>query len=314
MNIIKTSALFLLSTLVLTACGGGGGGSSAPTGPVYNGTTTPAAIDVDNVETIGTSSGEATASAISQDAADDANPFAISISHQSTINGDNLISEVAKSLYNIFNNAPILPAGITISYTDLGDPNYCGGSVSAPDSLGNNGLLNGTITLSSLCYDDPLDNLGAVTLNGSMTFSQSATQLTIRSNITVSEGGNSETVNMTVSCSVDVNGFPTSCSISSDFVGEDGKIYRIADFTVIDNFNGTYDFTATFYHPVHGYVSVSADNISFGCPGGRPDAGTINLTGASGSSGTITFRGDCTGYDGTYNDGVSAGVFSGNWL
>ena len=74
------------------------------------------------------------------------------------------------------------------------------------------------------------------------------------------------------------------------------------------------DFNGTFYHPDHGYVTVNATGLTFGCTNGKPNGGTITFTGANGSSGDITFRGDCTGYDGNWNDGITAGTFSGNWL
>lgn len=311
MSYIKNLFPALAAVFFLAGCGGGGGGSSAPT---YTGVTTPAAITSTNAEDLGTSSGEATGSAVAQDAANDANPYAIRISYQSTIGGNNLISNIATALYNNLKDTPNLPTGVVVSYTEFGDPYLCGGSVSVPSNFGNNGTLNGTINISNLCYDDPYDGLDAVVINGSITFTHTATQLTMSSNITVTVGTESESVNMTISCQLDSYGYATSCSISSDFVGSDDLVYRVSDFSIIESSAGTYYFDSTFYHPEHGYVTVNADAITFGCADGRPDGGTITFTGAGGSSGDITFRSDCTGYDGSWNDGVTSGTFSGNWL
>jgi len=313
---IKRLLLALATASFLAGCGGGGGGGTPV--PSYTGTTTPAAITSTNAADLGKSSGEATNKAVTQNTANDANPFAVSIDFQNTVNGDNLLSTVATSIYNDLKNASDtgnLPTGVAVSYTSLG-PYYCGGSVSAPDSFGSGGLLNGTVTINNLCYDDPYDSIGAVTLNGTMTFSETASQLSMTFNVRVTQGTDTQSVNMGITCQLDIYGVPTSCSLTSDFVGNDGRVYRIADFSIYESLpgSGSYDFNGTLYHPDHGYVTVNATGITFGCTNGKPNGGTITFTGVNSSSGDITFRSDCTGYDGHWNDGIAAGTFSGNWL
>lgn len=311
-NKLTNTALLTVLTLFslsLTGCSSSSGSST----PTYSGKTTPATVTSSNAKTLGSTSGEATKSAVTQDAANEANPFvaAIKITHLTTSNNTNLIQQALTSLQAELSNQASLPAGVSISYTDLG-PDFCGGSVSAPDNFGSNESLNGTVTLSNLCYDTPLDNVGPITINGTIVFATTSTEQSITSNITVRADGETVSVNMTITCQIDGNGFPTSCSISSDYLGEDGKTYRIADFFVSPGNPGV-NFVARFYHPDEGYVDINATNVTF-CDSGKPNGGTITFSGANGSSGSISFNSDCLGYSGDYNDGNSAGTFIGTWL
>lgn len=306
----KLKILFSALTIsaFMTGCGGGGGGS---TGPTYSGLTTPAAITSTNANELSTKATSATEDAIAQNAANDANPFAIAITPANSEFNPFIIDltrDIATHLPPNLN----LPAGATISYIDLnnylGQTLFCGGSVSAPDNFGSNGTLNGTITFSNLCVYD--DYFGQITINGRVIFTETATEISIRySNFSINDGVDSATINMTVTC--DLNMF--SCSITADFVGNDGKTYRIANLTIVGSNTGPYTISATFYHPDHGSVLMSGTGIYYNCSNGYPSAGTINITGANGSSATITFD-TCSSYSGSWNDGISSGSFSGNWL
>lgn len=314
--------LCIAAPLVLTGCAEAldDGSSSAVTAstPTYDGVTTAVGITADNAETLALTTVEATDQAISAEATDSANPFAIAMSDQdSRIN--TIVTEIARQVAGS-SQSMNLPAGITITADDLGGAawGFCGGSISVPDSFYDsyisNGYLNSSITYNNFCYDD--FTLGQITMNGTVTFSETATTFSIKyTNFSVSYGGTTEIINMELSCVYDNTGlWPVwDCSLSSDYRGADGKVYRIADMWVTGSGDGPYSIGATVYHPDHGSVVISGTGIWYTCSNGYPSMGTITFTGANLSSGTITFRGDCTGYDGTWNDGTTTGTFSGTW-
>lgn len=305
-----TLYLFLGSALILTGCGGGGGGGS--TAPAYTGVTTPAAIDTNNAETIGVTATESLTQAVSTGEGNDSNPFAVSISSTSG-NLSQFITDIAEKVASA--TTPNLPAGVTLTSDELnsqsGQTLFCGGSVSIPDNFGNGGTQNGTMTFNSLCFND--GSTGNVVISGSVTFTQTSTSITISYvNFTVTFNGQTETVNATITCDTSF----ASCSFSSDYVGSDGTTYRVDNFTVSGTPAAGYQIEGTFYHPTHGKVTFTTAPtvVTFGCTNGNPDSGTVTLTSDDGSSMTVTFRADCTGYDGTWDDGAGGtGMFSGNW-
>lgn len=301
-------------SVVLTGCGGGGGGGS--TGPTYTGITTPVAINATNAQVIGSKTADGASEAITQDAARNASPFGITISSDS----NNINPTLVEFARKIGASVQLLnfPIGITTyTYLDLMNQNpslnLCGGTVRVSDefinSVINNGTFNGSMTFINLCTIDP--TLGNITMNGTLTFTQTNTEFSIQfSNFSINNNGSTGTVNMTVSCNA--SGF--SCTIAATFEGIDGKVYQIADMSVIEVSTGVYNVSAVYYLPDYGSVTMTATNMTFGCLNGQPDGGTITYIGSGSSSGSITFRGDCSGYDGTWNDGVSSGIFSGDWL
>ncbi|MDH5473400.1 MAG: hypothetical protein OEY61_11140 [Gammaproteobacteria bacterium] len=307
--------LLATSAFVLTGCGGGGGGAAA-TGPTYSGETAPAAITATNAEAIGTKTAEAAEEAIAQNAANDANPFVVGISiSQNNADFNLFISDLSRQIASSTQVMANMPAGITISSTDLnfyaGVDIFCGGSVSFPDSFMSSTTLNGTITYSNLCINDPNYNFGQMTINGSVKFTTTADQVTIQySNFSINDGVDTNTMNMTVTC----NTIMTVCSISADYEAADGKVYRVANMTIAGiPPTGPYTVTATFYHPDYGSVTMDASNLIFDCLNGHPSSGTINYTGSN-SSGTIIFT-NCSTYTGTYTDeSLSAGSYNGSWL
>lgn len=296
--------------LALSACGGDSGSSIPPApAPTYSGITTPAAITETNAQGLSTKSTDATEEAITQQTASDTNPFGISINAANTdINP--LITRITREVVNHSQTNLNIPAGATITAAQLGAP-FCGGSISYPDSMDPNDMLNGTVTYNNLCFDDG-GLYGQIIINGTVTFTQTNTSITIRYiNFRMTGTDLNETINMTVSC--DTSFF--SCSISADFTGSDGKVYRIADMSVSGFGTGPYSYSieATFYHPDHGSVTLAGSGLTYNCSNGYPSAGTINITGSGGSSASITFT-SCDGYTGTWDDGVSSGSFSGTWL
>lgn len=303
----------LFSALTLSACGGSSGGSTASTGPSYTGIIAPVAIDSTvTAETVGTKTAEAASEAIIQNATNESNPFAVSISTQdSGIN--QILVNIAHSIPASTANLPI--AAQTLQYTDLG-PDFCGGSVTIDDSFLSSldsGLLNGSMTLSNLCYTDL--TLGNITLNGTIRFSETASNLTIQYlNFSINDGSSTQTINMTLSCDLDV----FDCALSSDYKGSDGKVYRLADMSISGAGTGPYYFSATFYHPDFGSVDITTlDPVYFQCSNGHPSSGTLQYTGSNGSIGTITFT-DCDNYTGDWNDNIqptpATDVYTGSWL
>jgi len=316
---MKALIFSVLSALILSACGGSSGGSSSPTGPSYTGVTAPVAIESEaTAESVGVKTAEATQEVISQQAAQDANPFGASITTLDSSLNQTLIN-LARS---VAENSVNLPLGVTFNATQV-DPSLCGGTISIDDNLWDNiqsdpvnVLLNGTITLTNVCTIDP--TLGTITINGTLRFTETATSMSIQFiNFTVTDGSINQTFNMTISCDD-----TTGCSILSDYQGDDGKVYRVADMSISGSGTGPYFFSADFYHPDLGMSSITTtDGIYFNCSNGQPSAGTIQYTGDNGSSGSITFNSDCTTYDGTWDNSTSAvppaptgGTYSGSWL
>ena len=318
---MKALVFSVLSALILSACGGGGGGSAA-TGPSYTGLTTAVTIDSDaTAQSIGSKTAEVTVQAIKQDTANDSNFLAPSATSITTVDiGMNqIITDIA---HTAAQNLHSLPAGITYNAIDL-DPAFCGGTITVDDAFINNfdqtNLLNGSMSFSNLCISGT--EFGTLTMSGAITFTETATQLTIQySNFTISDGIETQTINMTLTCDTTPTG---GCSISSNYEGSDGNVYRIADVNVDLNFDGSYDFQAEFSHPEYGTVSITTtSSIRFDCLNGNPSEGSIQFTGADGSVSNITFNNldDCNSYEGTwdYSNAVSpaptAGVYSGSWL
>ena len=113
---------------------------------------------------------------------------------------------------------------------------------------------------------------------------------------------------MTVDCSD-----TTTCTIVSDYVGGDGGIYRVADFSFAGDASTGFSGSATFYHPAHGSVSITASNVTYGSCGSFPDGGTITANGLTGTA-QIIFNGDCS-YAITYDDGTGdTGVINGSFI
>jgi len=297
---MKSIALASL-ILVLSACGGssGGGGSSAPT---YSGSTAAADITSSNAEDIGTAAGEAAVEAINTDIASDANPFAVVIT-----DGNGMITDALTALAQDLaasEPASSLPSGVTLTSLDLG-PEFCGGSVTVPDSFGQSSTLNGLITLNALCFNDPID--GQVTLSGSITFTEAANSFSISfSNLSVTTSDGTTTLNATLECT---SGF-LSCTYSTDFVAASGLTHRITDSSVSGNSSSGYTVSATFSHATYGVITITTTTplvIGPTCAP-LPDSGSIAFSSTNGGSGTITFNSNCT-VSGTWDDGVTSGSF-----
>ena len=116
------------------------------------------------------------------------------------------------------------------------------------------------------------------------------------------------TINASVAC--DSTG--SSCAV--DFVGSDGKTYRIVDLNVGGNDTSGYSVSGTFYHPDYGSVSMTTTTpITYGCaPLPQPDTGEMSFVGQGATSGRIIFQG-CSTYSYCYDEGDGEVCNLGTW-
>ena len=143
---------------------------------------------------------------------------------------------------------------------------------------GNGEVLNGTVTFLA-------------NINGS-----TVTSLRMRFiNFGVRYQGEQQTLNMTVTC----KGSPLNCKAFSDFVGLDGKVYRVELTLVVNTSGSSFDVDAVVFHPKHGFYTVDASVVYNKCAGGVPESGTITLSGDGASSAVVVFD-DCDSFTVTH--------------
>ena len=166
-----------------------------------------------------------------------------------------------------------------LSNIDPTSSTRCGGSYT---EQGN------TVTFSDYCEMFGNDK---ITLDGSMYISQSGQVLIIKMSdlkVTVND------IELTLNASFEMD----DNKVSMDFVGIDGKTYRIEDFVVQDTFQGVNIISGRFYHPDHGYVDIySTDSIVTAMCDTvmRPTSGKVIVTGANGTDASVTYQG-CADY------------------
>jgi hypothetical protein len=159
----------------------------------------------------------------------------------------------------------------------------CGGSYSERRESS----TSGTAEFSNFCVMTGGDQ---IILDGEVYVSDSGqTKILKMSGFSLSVNG----IEYSVSASFEMNG----SSISMDFVGIDGKTYRIEDFEVRDSYqvSGGVDIVSgRFYHPDYGYVdmyssspivSETCDNIL------RPTSGNVVITGANETDASVEYQG-----------------------
>ena len=284
------SSALLLVAFFITGCSSGGGGAAAPV-TSYTGSTTPAAIDADNAETIGKASGEAIQIANSSTGL----PVGITID-------DGIVANLTEINNIIISHIDILtlPVGVDIS------ANLCSTGTASSTDPGNvqSGPVDITVTFSNcaLIYSD-------ITISGTakMHFDDSANtnagfSITY-TNFKVTDANGTTTINMSMVCTSG-----SACVFNSDYVSADGTTHRVSNFSFYGSASTGYNGTATFYHGTFGSVSITATNITYGSCGTYPDGGDISFSSSNGSSGTIIFASDCS-VSGTWNNGVTTGSF-----
>ncbi|NOZ52180.1 MAG: hypothetical protein GXP08_03390 [Gammaproteobacteria bacterium] len=282
-----TRLVFLCVTVIVMGCN-----AETPTGPVFSGEPIPAVVDADNVNAIAVASIEGTQKAIDTTATD------MRILAKVIYQGLNIYTGSLRNRTDVLPMKVSIPAGII-------SRDFCGGTLSTSNLI-LPGFKDATFEFQEVCYENKVSS--KFVINGHVQILRSATSFTLKFiEFAISRNDETRIINYTISCE------DAACFSYSDFFGSDGEVYRVSDLNVSgDNITG-YTVSATLFHPVWFVVLKTTAGITFNCENARPDAGTLEFTGEKSSSGSITFRGDCTGYDGHYNDGVNSEAFSGNW-
>lgn len=283
------SSALLLVAFFITGCSSGGGGAAAPV-TSYTGSTTPAAIDADNAETIGKAAGESIQIANSSNGL----PFGITINN----NTANNLTEINKIILSSLGIAS-LPAGVDIS------AQFCTSGTASRTDPGNvqSGPVDVTATFNNCVFTGGY----AMTISGSLKIhyddvSNVADFSVIYTNFTVTDANGTTTINMTMICT------DFSCTYNSDFEGTDGTTHRVSNFSFYGSASTGYNGSATFFHGTFGSVSITATGITYGSCGNYPDGGSVAFDSTDGSSGTIIFNADCS-VSGSWDNGVTSGSF-----
>lgn len=258
--------LAVLFVAALTACGGGGGGGGSTS---YSGKSTAATIDGNNADDLADAATQASIAAIIQDAPPDAS-VAVSLSAGRVTMSDDLRQRLDAIHQQVIDQAGGLAE--TASAADFSIPGDCGGSASY--SVSDNKTV---LKYKNWCVSD--EESGNIIINGVVTVTATETSSTTHyENFTIENTftGEVERIdNMTITCNQ--VGEVYTCSITSDFVGTNGIIYRVENVNVTDN-GINFDVAARVYDPTHGYVDFVAEGLVRDCPDGGFSAGTITVS------------------------------------
>jgi len=273
---------------LLTACSSGGGGGTSATS--YDGTTDPATITDANAKSLSVSSTEAAKQANS------ANTFS-SFKSTSAINSFktgstdfDLDSLIRKTTDIAVNQAVDVSANVCSS-----------GSISL-DGVDQNTNINNSLNVTIRYNNCTLIDIAPTTsVNGTARFQGflNGNFTIVYSSFTINQGGVSDTINMTISCS------SGSCTASTDFTGSDARTYRVQNFEIYGSSSFGYYVSGRVYDPDNGYIDISTTTgITFNCPNGVPGTGIITLTDHSANTATIHFD-SCTQYTVSVVGGLS---------
>ncbi|MES9990618.1 MAG: hypothetical protein ABW098_01600 [Candidatus Thiodiazotropha sp.] len=272
--------------LLLQGCGGGGGDSDGSTGSgdsTYTGTTSEAVIDSSNAKEIATGVASGTQQAVVSDSLS-----GVAMRPQATP-GSKLV-EVAPRIAQWIEQFNGSLAAKTVNVTaEICD---AGGQAIANT---NDAETQGNITFTNCAMSDMQG--GTIVLDGVVEFSVNtgADTLSMVFHVTVSYLGETETVNLTLGCS-NISSASISCTMTSDFTGIDGRVYRIDDISVSGSEASGFYVDMTFYDPDHGQVDViTSQPLTYGCANGVPGSGMLNLYGGSDTFATVSFD-NCSSY------------------
>ena len=289
MNLIKIFPIIILASVTLISCGGGGGSNE---GLVYSGSKDSATVDSTNAKKLAIAATGGASQSIAADAAQESNPF---LRSSGSASNSTIISTIAEHIKlsltsgNRTVNAPlgICSSGSADQNTTSNSSTEIAGNIvfSRCELIGVTGVeLNGRVDFSATIKTS---NDGFVSIS-------SLTMQFVKFRVTIN--GESETINMSLTCS----GEPLVCNLSSDYVGLDGRIYRVEDLTV--SFNDStliYTIDATVFDPDHGFIAINASLAYGSCVGGVPVSGSIVITGGGGSSSTVVFN-NCDSFTVTF--------------
>ena len=144
------------------------------------------------------------------------------------------------------------------------------------------------------------------TLNGTATITTSESGDIITStysfiDFTVTDGLETETLNLIAVCENNKTTATLSCSYKSESDGIDGRGYISLTSSISGDATG-YFVTATVNDPDHGNVTVTTETgVTFNCPApsNQPDSGSITVSDGSNSM-NVTFN-DCNSYTVDFN-------------
>lgn len=265
--------------LFLQACGGGGGGGGGSTVSVasYSGLTTEARVEGANAETLGTA---AASGAVHSVVAEPFEGFARNPS--ASVEGELVEISPRIAQWIVSSTSPYAARDVSSELCDAGG---------SADLDANADETVGTITFTSCRI--LIDGTSVMSLTGTVSFTitsvgGSPDSLSMTFRVNVSYEGQTVSINLTLSC-VNLSGSP-SCSVRSDFAGIDGRVYRVVDITVTQYGVDTYGIGATVYDPDHGRFDMTTTvPLVLDCPNGVPSVGTVMISGADSTSGTINF-------------------------
>ena len=268
------------AVLLLQACGGGGGSDGTSSFvPSYTGLTTEARIETANAEDLSTAS---VSGALQASIASDAS----SLSPRPAPSHEATLLELSPRIAQW-----VTAANETLAAREV--PGLCDTGTATTDATDTDPV--GTIVFVNCGIDDGSGNL--MILNGTVdyAFNQSADTFDMTFHVTALYLGETAVINLTIHC-VSISTVAASCAVSSDFVGLDGRIYRVADIDVTGNPSTGVTVTATVYDPDHGRVSlITGTAMVFDCPNGVPSTGSVTISGADTTSAMIDFV-DCSQY------------------
>ncbi len=302
-------SLPLCVALSIIGCGGGGGGdgSSATT---YSGSQVQATITTDNSEQLARSATEGATEATAPlpatgggGGAEALSAFPVGIQTTTSYElAENIIIDNLPQALEYLSNSSLPSA-----YQETLDCTF-GGTilVTADDSIANSADQtypeNGTVTMNFRdCREDSTSTFnGTATIN----FTGGGGLTAVYQNFTIAFTDPTtgeqvvETIeNMTIVC--DGN---DPCSIQSDFVGTDGRTYRIEDMTVLGSDSFGWDVSATVYDPDLGSIIIDTTApFMLDCPTGVPSSGALSITGANFSVATVTYT-SCTEFQVCFED------------
>ena len=302
------NASILVTFFTLYGCSSGGDAGVAA--PLYSGSTTPAAITQANADDIAQKSTEGFNEAVNMARTGEGIPFAVEVNSAS----DAIAQKIGNIALEALNGAVNvnLPAAAVLTADDLNagspSPMFCGGSITVPDNVDPNAsTFNFSMTFNSLCYNDGVTSL---LMSGSLTFVKTDTSVSITfSRFSATIDGNQETFSGTFSC----DEFMNNCTLSTDYAGTDGNVYRIADVVINGDNSIGYTVNATFYHNALGRVSLATTSpVTYGGCGIYPSGGVVTVSSSDGSNITITFSGCDYSITGVDANTVSI-LVNGSW-
>lgn len=294
---IKTSIsiiVILLFTLFLISCGGGGGGGDEGTLAIsYTGIMDEAAIDETNATALATESytNGILGNSMSGIAASQTEPDE-SIHHPRMLKVSNVLKA---SLFNVDLTSQSSGNFVSTVTTEADTlSGTCGGSASYTISVDDQtGDFSGSFNYNNYCE-------GGVIISGSVDFAGqydvNAQQfLTFEfsfNNLSTTLGGDSVTIKGTIS--FDSSDYPIITLTMTILVKDSSinRVYWVKDYQLILTDEVGYvdiDISGRFYHPDHGYVTISTEQVlRLYELDDYPSSGILLITGKTGSEGGRT--------------------------